>query len=64
MNFNLLTVRDAARILGVTRIGVQKMIERGTLVPAGKVGNQHIFRPADVNRLAHKRGVEPATKTA
>jgi excisionase family DNA binding protein len=61
MTLNLLTVRDVAHILGVTRIGVQKMIERGTLKPAGKVGNQHVFRPADIERLADERGVESKT---
>jgi len=45
----LLTTNEAASALGVSRRGVQKMIERGKL-RATRVGRDYVLTPADVER--------------
>lgn len=63
MELNLVTLNDVARALGLSRIAVQKRIERGTLKPAGKVGNQYVFRTADMKSILSKYR-RTTTKTA
>jgi ribosomal protein L19E len=61
----LLTTRQVADALGITREGVQKLIETGTIQPAAKIANAWVFTPAAVRqaRKRRKRGRPPVEAT-
>ena len=48
MRYDLLSVQQAAQILGVHRMTVYRMIEDGRLVLAAKVGSSVALERADV----------------
>lgn len=52
---NLLSVPDAARQLGVSRMRVQQRIADGSL-PAQRVGRQWVIDEADLRAVAHNAG--------
>jgi excisionase family DNA binding protein len=51
----LLTTTEAAHALGVSRRGVQKMIERGT-IPASRVGRDWLIESREVKRAEKRPG--------
>lgn len=60
----LLTTTEAAKVLGITRNGLHKIVARGELEPAGKellyTGRyRRLFRPRDVAALKRSRATNP-----
>ncbi len=56
----LLSVADAARILGVTPQTVRLMVRRGTLLLAAQTeGGIRLFKRPDVERVAADRRLRP-----
>jgi excisionase family DNA binding protein len=51
----LLTVTQAAAILGVSGARVRQMVDEGKLAEVGRVGTAMLLRRADVERLAADR---------
>ncbi|WP_156801754.1 helix-turn-helix transcriptional regulator [Corynebacterium mastitidis] len=45
---------EAGRLLGLSRNGVNRRVENGTLTPAGRIGRRgiHVFDRAEIERLA------------
>jgi excisionase family DNA binding protein len=61
----LITIRQAARLIGITPKGVDKMVRRGTLKVADRVGTLRRVRRSDAERLATvRRGVGRPRKVA
>jgi excisionase family DNA binding protein len=65
----LLTTTEAAAALGISRDGVHKLVQRGTL-KATRFANAYAFTPADVARVGkrpragaggHTKNAEPST---
>ena len=56
---NLLTVKEASRILGVTVGRVHQLIAADRL-PAEKLGFQYVIRKADLDRIAVRKPGRPA----
>jgi excisionase family DNA binding protein len=53
---HLITTREAAALLGLTRGGAQRLIERGILVPQGKIGGSYVFDRTAVRRARKRPG--------
>ena len=55
---SLLSVRDAAEILGVNRQRVQALINEGRL-PAQKIGSSYVIRRSDLKLVAVRKVGRP-----
>ncbi len=66
-NDNLLSVKDAAQILGVNHQRVQALISQGRL-PAQKIGNSYVIKESDLElvkdrQVGRPKGYSPKKKT-
>ena len=64
MRYDLLSVQQAATILGVHRMTVYRMVEDGRLVVVAKVGASIALERADVEALAASLLVEEQERSA
>ena len=60
MRYDLLSVQEAATILGVHRMTVYRMVEDGRLTVVAKVGASIALERADVEQLARRQADEEA----
>lgn len=58
---NLVTVREAARILGVTVGRVHQLIAAGRL-PAEKLGFQYVIKRSELKIVEHRKNGRPFEK--
>lgn len=61
---NLIGTQDATRLLSMSRRDVVRLVERGELVPVGKLPGTtgaYLFDPNDVAALAAARAPEEAS---
>lgn len=57
-NDNLLSVRDAAKILEVNHQRVQALISQGRL-PAQKIGNSYVIKESDLELVKDRKTGRP-----
>jgi hypothetical protein len=60
----LLNPSQAAKVIGVSRPGFLKMVERGDIEPEMTVGRQDFFTPQSVRGLKRRRDNKNGRKTA
>lgn len=56
---DLIGTLEVAELLGVTRATVNRMVNEGTITPAGKIGSRGIrlFTRAEIEKLAEAEAV-------
>lgn len=58
VNDKLLSVRESAELLGISRQRIQALISEGRL-PAQKIGNSHVIKESDLELVKERKTGRP-----